>query len=131
MQHRMACFEGQAFDGMPGGVAEIQGFPDIGLQRIAGDKVILDFHGMADELPEFIVIGHVRVKTVQFREMRGTENQSVLYHFRKSRKEVHPVEGFQKRSMDQNGQRLPEGAYFILQPAEVDAGFPADRGVDL
>ena len=126
----VAGLQGQAFKGVSYGVPEVQCLAQALLVGVLADDVFLHFHRAAYEAAQKGVVRLVGVKRQKVGPMPCVAYQAVLQHFGVAGIEVVGVEGVQKAGVDDHATGRGEHAYLVLQSVEVDARFPAYRGID-
>lgn len=130
MQVRPVLFEGKAFEGMPDGVPQIQGFAYAMLQGVLTYDVLLNLYAFGHQGLEGGVVHVVQVETEKFGPMFVGADKSVFEHFRITGCQVLIVECAQEIGVYEHTVCWCKCSNFVFQSVEVDTRFSPDRSID-
>ena len=116
---------------MSEGVAVIQNLAQAGFFQVAACHLRLHRDGALDKFRQcpIDVKAGLWVVLIQFEDPRVPDEPG-LDDLRRARDEFRPRQRSKRKGVEENPGWLVEGSHEVLPRCEVDAGFPAHRGVD-
>ena len=130
VQARGAAAHIVGLEGVPQGVAQVEGLADVLLGGVLGYNVLLGVDGLHNEVLQGVEIGGVEVVSHERCPVLLGADESVLDHLGKAGTEVGSVEGVEEGGAHDDGLCRVEGADFILERVEVDTGLATYGCVD-